>query len=371
MAHDESISGLDDVLTVIIPTRDRAHLVDPLLRYLRHFGLRTRIVVADSSLSGDLKSNARIAASVSAEHRPYPHEIEFFDKLIDAIETVTTPFTVMLPDDDLPMPEAVRAGTKALLETRDAAVAWGYVLDYFDGGREFDIFRVRWFSPGIDLPSPFARVYELVRRYGPFFWGIFRTNVLADGLREARAAKRNVFQELALVVSTAIYGKVIRLPMVYSLRGKELSLSHRHLVEPLFAVLDDAQAFFDEYVAYRDRLVALSRRVLGPDAEKDLVNCSIEQFFDLVHSIGLARELDGGPINYTVQRILGAPHPPIPIPQVTRMAALPTDVVHASGVPGRRYRWRRAVLDAEPRGEIDISAAEVERVERQLEHYRR
>ncbi len=40
------------------------------------------------------------------------------------------------------------------------------------------------------------------------------------------------------------------------------------------------------------------------------------------------------------------------------------------GLGDRRYIWRRTVLEAEPREEIIICAAEIARVEEQLEAYR-
>jgi glycosyltransferase domain-containing protein len=358
-------------LTVIVPTRNRPSLCAALVRMLRASGLKCAIIVADSSDQEHVHLNREFCMAAGAEHRHYGIEVAFYDKLLDALNRVKSPLVVMLPDDDIPLPKALERCLSYLYEHDDFAAAWGYVLDFGIHEGQFDIFRVHWFTPSIDEPSPFERLYHLVRRFQPFFWAVFRTKVLIDAVNQARVREPIVFQELTMTLSAAVSGKIARLPVVYSLRGPEPSAYQREKVEPLFAFIDNADAFFRHYTVYRDSLASFMRGRLGEGADRQLRECTIEQFLDLVHGIGLARELDAGPLNYAVQRALGAPYPPIPRQPDWPGWQEPSgiDMVHTSPVAGRRYIWRDQVLTAEPRSEISVGQDEIASVERQLDHY--
>jgi len=310
------------------------------------------------------------AADVVCYH--YGPETSIFDKLTDVFARIHSPFAVLLPDDDIALPHALQRCLAFLQEHEDYAAAWGYVLEYAEHAAGYDIFRVRWFTPSIDEQTPFERVYHLVRRYQPFFWAVFRTKVLVESLKEARFVRRTVFQETTVMLSAAMQGKIARLPFVYSMRGTEATSYDRSRIEPLFAFIDDPSEFFGEYAHYRNRLASLARRYLGEDACKQLHDCTVEKFFDLVHGIALVREIDPGALNYAVQRALGAPYPPLPQCPSWPGWKEPSegDIVHDSAVvAGRRYVWRKDVLEAEPRDEITITSDEIAQVERQIDSY--
>jgi glycosyltransferase domain-containing protein len=329
------------------------------------------IIVADSSDTEQALRNEGFCRVSSADYHRYEAEIPFYDKLLDVLNRVKSPFAVMLPDDDIPFPHALEQCVTLLRQNDGVVAAWGYVIDYALHGQQFDMFRVRWAAPSVNEQLPFERVYHLVRRYQPFFWSVFRTGVLTRSISEARRAGRIVFQELTMTLTAALQGKIARLPIIYSLRGPEASSYDRARVQPLFAFLEDASTFFREYTDYRNSLVRFVRSHLGAHAEEQLKQCTIAQFFDLVHGIGLVREIDPGVLNYTVQRALGAPHPLLPVQQHWSGWQEPGsgDAVHTSPIAGRRYVWRKEILKAEPVLEILITQEEIELVERQVDNY--
>jgi len=329
------------------------------------------IVVADSSDAADAERNNEACRRVSAKQWSYAPDIPFYDKLVDALVRITTPLVVMLPDDDIALPHSLERCAAFLAEHDDFAAAWGYALDYATNAGQFDILGVRWFVPSLSESSPFERIYHLVRRYQPFFWAVFRTPVLIESIKQARAMKRIAYQEMTVMLTSALQGKVARLPVIYSLRGQEPSSYNRASVMPLYAFLEDASGFLREYVEYRDRLIAFARRHLGESAEKTLHDCTIEHFFDLVHGIGLVREIDPGSLSYIVQKALGAPYPPIPLQRTNYVWKEPSgaDLVRQSSVAGRQYVWRGEVLNAEPKSEIVISCDEIAIAEKQMDQY--
>lgn len=375
----------DNDLTILIPTRNRPKMLGALLQFLRGCGVTHRIVVADSSDAERLREVDDIGLGV-AEIRHFPAALPISEKLIRSLETITTRFVVMLPDDDVTFPHAIDASLAFLIANPDHVAAQGYVLDFGIYDDTYDISRVRWFTPSIAQSGPIDRIYNLVRRYQPFLWAVFRTDVLLNALRAVRHIPMIVFQEMTIMNAVAAQGKIARLPHVYTLRGMEESLSSLMTTHPFYALLAHPQAFLQHYASYRENLAGFIRAHAGPlDLAEDIVllqtpssaeapphvtTVSLEHVLDLIHTLAFGPEIDGGTLNYTIQRMLGAGYPPVPVQPQWRGLQPPQegDVVHV-GPGGQRYLWRHAVLAAEPRNEIDIGAAEIERVEAQLAHY--
>ena len=375
----------DNALTILIPTRNRPKLLTALLRFLRRCGAGHRIVIADSS-DPEHAAAVDLNCSALAEIVRFPPAMPVSDKLIAALRLVTTRYVVMLPDDDITFPHAIEASLAFLRGHRDYAAAQGYVLNLGIHGQTFDIAGVRWFTPGIDQDGPVERIYNLVRRYQPFLWALFRTDVIVSAIEAARAMPMIVFQEMTIMNAAAARGKIARLRHVYTLRGMEESLSQLAETHPFYAFLDDSERFFANYRLYRDNLARYIRAHAG---EIDLIKSmqtfaaasgqsgpsarviTLEHVLNLIHAISYAGELDRGMLNYTVQRTFGAPLPPIPVEPQWQGWREPQaqDLVRQDKATGQRILWREAVLSAEPRDEIEISADERARVEAQLRHY--
>ena len=184
---------------------------------------------------------------------------------------------------------------------------------------------------------------------------------------------------------SVLQGKVARLPMIYAMRGMDESLVSYSESDPFRWFLKDAESFFRHYAEYRSVLIAFIRdhpprlgtllHQLGYDTSKPRVpvppGTSLEQLLDLIHATFLGRTLDLGVVNHETQMRLGDPKEPIVFAPQWPGWAEPEkgDVVHKGNQGGRRYVWRRAVLDAEPADEIEISAEEMACVERQLDAY--
>jgi hypothetical protein len=93
----------------------------------------------------------------------------------------------MFPDDDIPLPHAIAECVTFLSKNKDYAAAWGYVVDFTAHGTDIDLFRVRWFAPSIDEQTSLERIYHLVRRYHPFFWAVYRKEVLSQSSRRKKS----------------------------------------------------------------------------------------------------------------------------------------------------------------------------------------
>jgi glycosyltransferase domain-containing protein len=339
-----------------------------MLRLLRKQAMPYRIVIADSSDPTHARA-LRAACGDAVEIRSFPPDTDAYDKFIAVVEAIDTPYAVMVPDDDVTLPHAIEACVAHLANNPDTAVAQGYILDLDISDETFDLTHVRWFTPDIHQTDPVDRLYHLIRRYQPFFWGVFRKEVLLTALRRARAAGLVCFQEMTFMATAVILGKFARLPCIYSLRGTEESLTSRAQYHPFYAMLDDSDGLFNHYREYRDNLVSFI------EANVETVSCgsnNLSHTLNLIHAIFFRPELQGGMMEYSVQYLLReAARPKFDEPPA-KPAPRPvgsSDLSQNSVRPGRRYLWREEVFSAEPRDEITITPEERARVVAALEHY--
>ena len=381
----EPVARTRSPLTVILPTRNRPRYCAAQLRFFRDCGLAHPIVVADSSDPADAQA-VRDACAGIARHRRFDPAIGAAEKFITTLRAVDTPFVVMTPDDDVTFPHAIDAALAHLRQNPDFIAAHGYVLRFGMHDEAFDIHNVSGFAPSIGHDEPLQRLYHLIRRYQPIIWAMFRTETVTAAMQAASGVEGLIFQELTFAASAALAGKIARLPVVYSMRGMEESMSRLEEIHPLFWFLRDAEGFFEKYRAYRAGLVRRIRREalaakpvlarlrarVGMLRHGAAENSDLQQVLDLIHATWLGRELDLGALEHTVRQKLGDPLPPIHVAPVWCGWREPVqgDAVHFSPRGDRRYVWRREVLTAEPREEIAITADEMARVERELDAYR-
>jgi glycosyltransferase domain-containing protein len=406
----EPVTPTRPQLTVILPTHNRPGYCAAQLRFLRDCGLTHPIVVADSSNPADAQA-VRDACSGIARYLHFDPSIGVTKKLARTLRTIETPFVVAAPDDDVTFPHAIEAALAHLQQNPDFAAAHGYVLHFAAHGDDFDIHHVSGFTPTIAHEDPLQRLYYLIRRYQPFFWAVFRTDAYAAAMKASSGVEGLIFQELTFAATAALGAKIARLPMVFSMRGMEESMSRLDRIHPFFWFLQDSRTFFARYAAYKSKLLLrLRRQALGakplrvrlglwkrallsglrsvrrhghagiPSLRRLVRNrgfafpegADLEQVVDMIHGIWLAEQVDFGILNHTVRRLLGDPLPPISVPPVWTewREPAPGDEVHSSPRGVHRYIWRREVLTAEPREEIAITPDEMAQVERELDDYR-
>lgn len=369
-------------LTIVIPTRNRPRHCLALLRFLRGNGVAHPILIADSSDPAD----AELLRSRSAGEANYSFTdpaTDMFTKVAQIAASIATPFFIMLPDDDVTFPHAINDCLVHLQAHPDFAAAHGYVLRFGINGNDVDIHNVFGFTPTIDAQHPLYRLYYLMQRYQPFIWGVFRTEIFTAAMQVAAATQGVVFKELAFMSHAIFEGKVARLPVVFAMRGMEESLTHSTESDPFLWFLHDTSSFYAHYAAYRDELVGFIRKKqrdgLEPDQHSETTpsfrwlqqGVEPETLLDLIHATLLGRTIDLGMVNHQVQLLLGEPLPPIVL-QKQWLGFKPEelgDLVNSSSAANRRYIWRRAVLEAEPRHEITISPEEMGRAEEQLDRY--
>jgi glycosyltransferase domain-containing protein len=397
-------------LTVVLPTRNRHRHCAAQLRFFRDCGMAHPIVVADSSDPTEAVAVEGACAGI-AQYRRFDPSTDVREKFLLSVTAIETPFMVVAPDDDVTFPHAIEAALAYLEHNPGFVAALGYVLYFGAHDEDVDIHKVSGFVPTIADDDPVRRLYHLIRRYQPIIWAVFRTEAFAAAMKAASSADGLIFQELTFATTAVLAGKIARLPVVFSMRGMEESMSRIDQIHPLFWFVRDADEFFAKYDAYRNDLVRRVRRAAlaakpiharvrawaralwhggravgahGRDGVPRLArfirnrapvfagNTDLQQVLDMIHGIWLGHELDRGILEHNVRQRLGDPMPGIRVAPAWPGWREPAegDTVHPAPRGSRRYIWRREVLAAEPKEEITISADEMTRVERELDAYR-
>jgi glycosyltransferase domain-containing protein len=340
------------------------------MRFLRECGVTHPLLIVDSS-DRETAEAIRAQCSGAADYSFCDPTVDVAQKYLHAAEAVATPFMVMLPDDDVTFPHAIDASLVHLAEHADYVAAHGYVLRFGMHGDHVDVHSVFSYTPTIDAERPLYRHYELMRRYQPFTWAVFRTEIFALAVAGAAATQGTVFQELAFMSRAILKGKVARLPLVFAMRGMEESLDPAIETDPFLHFLHDSRSFFSRYAAYRNALAAFIRA--DPRLQDGLpATTALDHVLDLNHATFFGRVVNTGMINYQARLLLGDPLPPIDLePQWPGWRAPgSSDLTRLSQLGNRHYIWRQSVLKAEPRDEIFITEEEIETVEKQFDTYR-
>jgi glycosyltransferase domain-containing protein len=324
-----------------------------------------------------LDDSLRDACIAPVEYRRFEPTVTPYAKITTVARSVVTSYVAMMTDDDVSFPQTIDACLDHLELNPDVVVAQGYVLRFSAAPEVMDIHNMQWFVGSITKATPLERLYELMRRYQPFFWAVFRTDAYLRAADAAMSAKGAFFEELAFTATLALLGNSARLPMIHTLRRDEDSQVPPAEGHPFFWFLRDSPSFFAGYVDYRNQLVDLLREFATikssqtTKADEDRETHTRAHALDVIHASYFGREIDMGMVNHTARFLVGDLDSPVVPPKPTRHDAVvgAADLVHTSASTGRQYVWRNAVMDAGSRPEATISLEEIARVEAALDLY--
>ena len=172
VAHSGSLARL---VTVIIPTRNRATYLRVLLNYLNHPGLPFRIVVLDAGdpeLSQKIKENigdwsgqldVRYEKAITVDSPR--SSIRFYQQLAALLPSIESPYVGVLADDDHYIARGLTEIASALRDGPEVAVCSGVAGQVREtaGGQKGSTFEFHPFAqPAIQSGDPVDRVLRLL-----------------------------------------------------------------------------------------------------------------------------------------------------------------------------------------------------------------
>ncbi len=228
----------DDLLTVVLPVRDRAAFTRRWLAY--HEGIRFpfKVLIADGGSSNEIASlvaDPGLFPGLTLEYQRYPYDAtysDFYAKLDLAIAGVTTPFVAMIDNDDFYVTEGLRKSV-AFLAARPDYVSCGGQCVYFwlrpDAAGEDLVYstRVDWkaVSDASSPPADNGRQRVFNQSFGwafPLYYHVYRTAQLRERWAVVRENDpHDLFMaEQTLEYLTAIAGRSMQLDSIFMARQR-------------------------------------------------------------------------------------------------------------------------------------------------------
>lgn len=250
-----------EMLTLVIPTKNRSRFLARLLNYYAQLGLEYPVLIADSSDPGEFGQIGRIIRNLSdrldVTHLSFPPDLSAFRALAKSFERVQTPYAVFASDDDFYVPEALRESVRFLEHHPDVSVAHGlFVMFGLYSGSTHG--RIQWVTHydcrDIGDGTGRGRLENFLRDcYAPGN-SVHRTADIRDAYD--RAVRFNLgprFAELFTSCLPIIRGKVKRVDRLYKIcQAHSNQASSSRSVDPMDWISDPA--WNQEYVNFRNGL---------------------------------------------------------------------------------------------------------------------
>ena len=248
-------------LTLVILTYNRPVMVQRLLNYLHTQAPEVSLVLVDHGDTESQESNAAAVALLSPEirHLRLSDKISFAEVLVKGCAEIKTQFSALCPDDDIPVIEGIIDAVSMLITDTRMVCAQGYVLSL----NETD--SAMYFGPFEDSTSgyvdeaPLKRLFSMMRRYQPVFFGFYRTEILVWVIHEFAEAKifnlNVMFQEFfhaALVCSRGAIGRSQSISLWRRVAG---SHTDRRAIHPCVQLIDNPTLFAASYQDFCEQII--------------------------------------------------------------------------------------------------------------------
>ncbi len=298
-------------LTLIVLTYNRPEMVQRLLGYLRRHAPEVTLILVDHSDDASQQSNAAAIASQFNEitHLRLPLETSWADVLVQGVSDIKTRYSAFCPDDDIPVIDGIVDAVSMLIVNQQMACAQGYVLSLTETESGTCFGPIEDYVPSYDDKAPLTRLFSMMRRYQPVFFGFYRTDALVWVTREFAAARISslnlMFQELfhaALVCSRGAIGRSASISLWRRVAG---SHTDRRTIHPYHQLIDNPGLLGSDYLEFREQLI----RYYLDDAKPDLSaqQAGVRRVFDLVFLQFLVRHINYAELEEKICQLLENP----------------------------------------------------------------
>ena len=198
-------------VTIVIPTMNRARFLETYIRTLSETGYAGRVLICDSSDDAEFALATRLLAGAGAEfsivHRHLPG-LGNAQAVNAALEDISTPYSIYMPDDDILIPRTLEVVAKFLDDRPDYGAATGHaVIVPVEDGRipTSAAYPLRSF----EQDSPTERLTSLFSNYSVVHYAVTRTEDFRRTWHAGAQIDERYFSgELLINSLQLVYGRV-------------------------------------------------------------------------------------------------------------------------------------------------------------------
>ena len=259
-------------LTIVVLTYNRSQLLRNCLEFIRKQDQGAAIVVADSSIESEKQINRKTVERLGPklEYLEFANDINPLDKVLEAIEHVSTEFACMCADDDLIVLRSALKCTEFLAQNQDYVACHGHYLRYSLIDSKSILFEDwEYRGPSLTGDSPSKRVIELLSNYEALFYAVQATPMLRMSLEAMTTSPYSMHMELANALWLAMAGKVKRIDGLYNLRQAGDAALHVR-GEPYSYVAKHFATVLSDYASMAEQLTARFKSAYPANEEAGL-----------------------------------------------------------------------------------------------------
>jgi len=277
------------LLSVVVPTRNRADFVRRLLQYHVDQRIDCALIIADDgdeqSRDENAKSVAAAASKIQVEFRPFDQPVDLATKIGLVLNGIETEFTALGADDDFFAAQGLEQACKWLQANPDYSIAHGtsWVFEVAGGGvhgRLNDLQPYRQAS--LHQPTATQRFLAHLAGYATTWYSVGRTSQLRSNWERSYSLDPNCLGEFVPSLLGISMGKAKCLPQTYMLRqshNRRVSVQHGRD----WLSTRGTPAFDDQLARAKHCLADCIARVddLPSSFVEQLVNSALDEFIEM------------------------------------------------------------------------------------------
>ena len=196
-----------------------------MLRAYEIQNLKAHIVIADASHEQESAAVKvaveRAARQLDVDYRPYPQDLPFHQRVLDAVGSVPTDFAVLGADDDIFTSAGLHSAAEFLQADPGYSAAHGLALVFeVEPGPAYGKPQrtAHYTQRGIELSTGALRLTDHLSKYTTTWYSMQRTQQLCANFRKAGPFDPDYFMELLPSCLSVIQGKTKKMDRLYMLR---------------------------------------------------------------------------------------------------------------------------------------------------------
>ena len=204
-------------ISIIVPTHNRPQYLERCVKFYKENLAEIPLQICDSSIA---KNNSCVDESGLVYH--HCPQFSFVEKVNYALQNVTTPYVMLMADDDFFSLNGIKKSVEFLEKNLSYTTAQGTYTRFTKINEELVLFPIYvvGLSANLENDEKNIRLQKLMQHYYPLFYSIQRTEVMKTtyaAMIKSKINNLNLVEFLMAIIPT-IKGKIKMLPEFYSAR---------------------------------------------------------------------------------------------------------------------------------------------------------
>lgn len=199
----DKLQATYDLATIIVPTYNRPHHIERLLKYFNKIECSFKIIIGDSSPSSvknQNKATVKKYKNLNIIYLDKSSKQDPYKKFADIVNTVKTPYCMFCADDDFIHIPGLITGIQYLEQHQDYGIAQGRTLAFKNTKKKL-LWRNMYCASTIEYNKPSMRVRKHFSEYTPTHYAIHRTENLKKAYYEMTKLSTGPIDFKELIIS--------------------------------------------------------------------------------------------------------------------------------------------------------------------------